>query len=179
MRLLNFYSTLLVLLTGITFLNAQEFLKKSATAKQITFKEMQKRFDDWSKTTDLSKSPTVQAKHWKYYKRWQSDMEKKTNGQGELGDPAIYINEAIRVAAQKQAASSSKFSSASWTPVGPFAVPTNMTGYMENGIGRINCIVFHPTLPATYFVGVAQGGLWKTTNDGVNWTPLTDNLPIT
>lgn len=174
MRLLTFYSTLLILIMSITFSNAQEFLKKSPPAKQITFKEMQKRFDDWSKTTDLSK-----AKNWKYYKRWQSDMEKKTNGQGEPADPAIYINEAIKVAAQKQTASSSKFSAASWTPVGPFAVPTNMTGYMENGIGRINCIAFHPTLPATYFIGVAQGGLWKTTNDGVTWTPLTDNLPIT
>lgn len=179
MRVLIFYSALpitigIAFLTGITFSNAQEFLKKSAPHKKITFKEMHKRFDDWSKTTDLTK-----AKHWKYYKRWESDMEKKTNGHGELGDPAVYIDEAIKVAAQKQAAPSSKFSSASWTPVGPFAVPTNMTGYMENGIGRINCIAFHPTLPSTYFIGVAQGGLWKTTNDGISWIPLTDNLPIT
>jgi hypothetical protein len=26
---------------------------------------------------------------------------------------------------------------------------------------------------------VAQGGVWKTTNNGATWTPLTDNLPIT
>jgi hypothetical protein len=50
---------------------------------------------------------------------------------------------------------------------------------MENGIGRINCIAFHPTNPNTFFVGVAQGGVWKTTNNGATWTPLTDNLPIT
>ena len=37
-------------------------------------------------------------------------------------------------------------------------LPSNLTGYMENGIGRINCIAFHPSNPNTYFVGVAQGG---------------------
>ena len=44
---------------------------------------------------------------------------------------------------------------------------------------RINCIAFHPTNANTFFVGVAQGGMWKTTNNVVSWTPLTDNLPIT
>ncbi len=174
MKRFNFIATLLFLVSGITFSNAQEFLKKNSPGKKISFKEMQKRFDDWSAATDLSK-----ARNWKYYKRWENDMEKKTDGKGEPADPAIYINEAIRVAAEKRSAPTTNFSSAAWTPVGPFAVPGNMTGYMENGIGRINCIAFHPTLPSTYFIGVAQGGLWKTTNDGASWTPLTDNLPIT
>jgi len=46
-------------------------------------------------------------------------------------------------------------------------------------MGRINCMAFDPTNSSTYFVGVAQGGLWKTTNNGQTWIPLTDNLPIT
>jgi len=50
---------------------------------------------------------------------------------------------------------------------------------MENGIGRINCITFDPNSPSTYYVGVAQGGLWKTSNNGASWLPLTDDLPIT
>jgi hypothetical protein len=50
---------------------------------------------------------------------------------------------------------------------------------MENGIGRINCVAFHPTTSNTIFVGTAQCGLWKTTNGGTSYTPLTDNLPIT
>jgi photosystem II stability/assembly factor-like uncharacterized protein len=39
-------------------------------------------------------------------------------------------------------------------------------------------MAFHPTDPQTFFVGVAQGGVWKTTNAGISWTPLTDELPI-
>lgn len=174
MRSLNSYLVSAALTMGITFSNAQEFLKRSGPVPKMTFIEMQKKFDDWAKTRNLSKE-----KHWKYYKRWERDMQNKINGHGELADPAIYINEAVRIAEQKKAAASSNILSASWTPFGPFAVPNNMTGYMENGIGRINCIAFHPTLPSTYFIGVAQGGLWKTVNDGLSWVPLTDNLPIT
>ncbi|TAL59049.1 MAG: hypothetical protein EPN85_10070, partial [Bacteroidetes bacterium] len=174
MRSLNYYLASVALVTGITFSNAQEFLKKSGAGGKITFKEMQKKFDDWAKTKDLPKE-----RNWKYYKRWESDMQKKVNGRGEPADPAIYINEAVKVAGQKQTAASSSLVTASWTPFGPYAVPNNMTGYMENGIGRINCIAFHPTLPSTYYIGVAQGGLWRTVNDGISWIPLTDHLPIT
>jgi photosystem II stability/assembly factor-like uncharacterized protein len=153
----------------------QTFMKTPGAARPVSFKEMQKRFDEWSKTKDLKKT-----RGWKYYKRWESDMALKTNGTGELADPAIYINEAIRIADQRKGMKAgAKFAASTWSPVGPYVLPGNLTGYMQNGIGRINCIAFHPTNPNTYFVGVAQGGMWKTTNNGASWTPLTDNLPIT
>ncbi len=174
MKALKIYLTIAATAFCITFSSAQAFLEKNTSAKKLTFVEMQKRFDDWSKTTDLKKT-----KHWKYYKRWENDMQFKTNGKGEPGDPAIYINEAVKVANDKNNKAKSKsFNSIGWSPAGPFTLPGNETGYMQNGIGRINCIAFHPTDPNTYFVGVAQGGVWKTTNNGVSWIPLTDNLPI-
>jgi photosystem II stability/assembly factor-like uncharacterized protein len=169
------YAMLLTCFFAIHLCQAQQFLKKEPSGKKMSFVEMQKKFDEWSKTVDLKKT-----KHWKYYKRWESDMQLKTNGRGEPGDPSAYINEAVKAAAEKQQISqSSAFTAGAWSPVGPFALPGNLTGYMQNGIGRINCIAFHPTDPNTYFVGVAQGGVWKTTNNGSSWTPLTDNLPIT
>lgn len=165
--------SIVILLSSISISNAQNFIRKSAGQK-LTFVEMQRQFDDWRKHTDLKT-----AKNWKYYKRWENDMQFKTNGHGELADPAIYIDEAVNAANLKNSIpASSRFSSSTWSPFGPYDLPGNLTGYMENGIGRINCIAFHPTVSSTYFVGVAQGGLWKTTNDGVSWTPLTDNLPI-
>jgi len=169
-----FYSAFLIFLVSIEFSNAQAFLKTGAPGKKKTFVEMQKQFNSWAQKTDLKT-----AKNWKYYKRWETDMLRKANGHGEIADPAIYINEAVRTAAKKQSDRSANFSASAWIPAGPFAVPGNLTGYMENGIGRINCIAFHPTVSSTYYVGVAQGGLWKTVNDGLSWTPLTDNLPIT
>ncbi len=32
----------------------------------------------------------------------------------------------------------------------------------------------HPTDSNTIYVGAAQGGVWKTTNGGTSWAPLTD-----
>jgi photosystem II stability/assembly factor-like uncharacterized protein len=174
MRSIKIYLTFFILIKCLSFSNAQKFLTKNAPGKRIGFVEMQKRFDEWSKTVNLKKE-----KHWKYYKRWENDMQFKTDGRGELADPSIYINEAVRVSEQRKNKQSSGFSAANWSPVGPFALPGNETGYMQNGVGRINCITFHPTDPNTYFVGVAQGGVWKTTNNGASWIPLTDNLPIT
>lgn len=163
-----------LLIIPVFISNGQQFLKKDLPAKKISFVEMQKRFNAWSKTTDLKKE-----KYWKHYKRWETDMQLKMNGRGEPGDPALYINEAVRIADERLSKQTFRFSSASWSPVGPYALPNNLTGYMQNGVGRINCITFHPTDPNTYFVGVAQGGVWKTVNNGSSWVPLTDNLPIT
>ncbi|MFY8012012.1 MAG: VPS10 domain-containing protein, partial [Saprospiraceae bacterium] len=44
------------------------------------------------------------------------------------------------------------------------------------GIGRINRITFHPTNSNIIFACTAGGGLWKTSNGGSSWIPLTDNL---
>jgi photosystem II stability/assembly factor-like uncharacterized protein len=153
--------------------SAQKFIK-AKEGRALTFKEMQLQFNDWKQNTDLNT-----AKHWKHFKRWEMDMQLHTDGKGEPGDPTEYLNALVNVSKQKQQAQRSEFAAAAWYPVGPSAIPNNQTGYMENGIGRINCIAFHPTVANTYFVGVAQGGLWKTTNNGSSWTPLTDNLPIT
>ncbi len=152
--------------------NAQVFLK-SKSGRKLSFKEMQVQFENWKLQTDLK-----HTKHWKYFKRWENEMSLHTDGKGQPVNPEVYINEAIKVANEKNSVKSEKFIQSAWSPVGPYVLPVNETGYMQNGIGRINCIAFHPTDPNTYFVGVAQGGAWKTTNNGVSWTPLTDNLPI-
>lgn len=53
-----------------------------------------------------------------------------------------------------------------WTNYGPDEVS-----------GRLISVAFHPTDTNTMYVGSAGGGLWKTTDYGKNWTPLTDKLP--
>lgn len=165
---------LLAILTVLVLpLKAQKFFKKSATP--LSFKEMQLQFNDWKSKSDLKKE-----KNWKYFKRWEMDMQMHTDAHGNPVDPALYVNEVVNAAKQKDAMTSARSSQVvSWIPSGPFDLPVNQTGYMENGMGRINCMAFDPTNSSTYFVGVAQGGLWKTTNNGQTWTPLTDNLPIT
>ncbi len=151
------------------YLVAQSFVVNK-TNRPLTFKEIQLQFNTYKKENKLS-----EKKQWKFYKRFESELILHTSGNGEPGDPKEYLEAAINMANEKQQASSA----ASWFPVGPNALPNNLTGYAETGIGRFNCVAFHPTNSNTFFVGVAQGGLWKTTNGGTSYTPLTDNLPIT
>jgi photosystem II stability/assembly factor-like uncharacterized protein len=57
-----------------------------------------------------------------------------------------------------------------WTSLGP---NSSTGGY--HGIGRVNCVAFHPTDNNTYWIGAPAGGLWKTTDNGATWTCLTDD----
>lgn len=41
--------------------------------------------------------------------------------------------------------------------------------------GRISGFAVDPTNPTRYYVAVASGGVWKTTNAGTTWTPIFDN----
>ncbi len=75
----------------------------------------------------------------------------------------------------EQSGSSKNYSD--WTEIGPRTVPYNHPQNQSGGIGRIDCITFHPTNENIYWIGTPTGGLWKTYDDGENWVCLTDNLP--
>jgi hypothetical protein len=60
-------------------------------------------------------------------------------------------------------------SGTTWVPVGPERIPISKTS-----TGRLTAIAVHPTDSDIIYVGGAQGGVWKSTNGGASWTPLTD-----
>lgn len=43
--------------------------------------------------------------------------------------------------------------------------------------GRVADIAVHPTERSIWYVAVGSGGLWKTANAGITWTPIFDDLP--
>jgi photosystem II stability/assembly factor-like uncharacterized protein len=43
--------------------------------------------------------------------------------------------------------------------------------------GRISDIAVDPTRPTHWFVAAGSGGLWKTVNAGITWTPVFDDQP--
>src|SRR5688572_25862067 len=45
--------------------------------------------------------------------------------------------------------------------------------------GRVNDVEGDPNDPMTVYVAFATGGLWKTTNGGITWTSLFDQMPFT
>src|SRR4249920_997172 len=40
--------------------------------------------------------------------------------------------------------------------------------------GRVTTVTGVPSQPRTFYMGVASGGVFRTTDGGVNWTPITD-----
>uniref|UniRef100_UPI0014790DC6 WD40/YVTN/BNR-like repeat-containing protein n=1 Tax=Vogesella mureinivorans TaxID=657276 RepID=UPI0014790DC6 len=61
----------------------------------------------------------------------------------------------------------------------PMSAPT-FKGIALRGVGpalmsgRIAHIEFEPGDPATWYVAVGSGGVWKTVNAGTTWTPIFD-----
>ena len=112
------------------------------------------------------------------FKRWENFIEPRVYPTGDLYDPSILFQEYKKLknssASYKQASNSGK-----WTLMGPSVVgaqPNPINGHWP-GLGRVNCITFHPTDSSTFWVGAAVGGIWKTINGGANWTCNTDLLP--
>lgn len=62
--------------------------------------------------------------------------------------------------------------------IGP-APLNNPNNIFYNGTGanagRLSTIAIHPTDPNIVYLGAAQGGVWKSTDAGQTWTPLTDS----
>ncbi|HYL76814.1 MAG TPA: hypothetical protein VEU96_21540 [Bryobacteraceae bacterium] len=64
--------------------------------------------------------------------------------------------------------------SSTWTSIGP--KPTDF-GSTYVTAGRVNAIAIDPRDNNIVYMGAAEGGVWKTTDGGANWTPLTDDQP--
>lgn len=69
-------------------------------------------------------------------------------------------------AIEREMLASGKQAVASWFSLGP----TNLAG-------RILALEFDPLDANVLYAGGADGGVWRSTNGGVSWTPLSDELP--
>jgi len=63
-----------------------------------------------------------------------------------------------------------------WTFLGPKPESSEYWSYENSAGGRVVSIAPHPTDPNIVYIASASGGIWKTTNGGTLWTPLTDEL---
>jgi photosystem II stability/assembly factor-like uncharacterized protein len=66
-----------------------------------------------------------------------------------------------------------------WTYVGPTNLPPPYRTYYGVGtnIGRVNDVAFDPLKPNVLYIASAGGGVWRSTDTGQNWTPLSNNWP--
>ena len=65
-----------------------------------------------------------------------------------------------------------------WTQLGPRPIIDEYWSGSDDASGRVVSIAPHPSDASTVYIAAASGGIWKTTDGGSNWTPLTDELPV-
>ena len=64
-----------------------------------------------------------------------------------------------------------------WVPIGPGPINGSQIPGRGPSTGRIDGIAADPTNPNVIYIAAAGGGVWKTTDGGTTWTPLTDDQP--
>ncbi|MBN2729230.1 MAG: T9SS type A sorting domain-containing protein [Bacteroidales bacterium] len=150
---------------------AQEWLQEpyySPSDEGNTFENIDQAFNTWAADKDLS-----QVKGWKSFKRWHWFYKQRAYN-GDLPNAKYILKEKNEF--------DSKYGSyrgnANWVSISPSYVPTCSDTSNITGMGRVNCIAFHPTDTNTIFAGTSQGGAWKSTDNGATWISLTDNLPV-
>ncbi|MBL4888365.1 MAG: glycosyl hydrolase, partial [Flavobacteriaceae bacterium] len=168
--------TLLFILTVLSVkgqFNQDAPWMKNLTSKQIqqqpTFQEIQQAFNLYWKTHDKD----TKGSGYKPFMRWMSHWENYLKPNGTLMTPA----DIWEVWQQKNTMTKNSVlvDNSNWQSVGP--VSNSAISSTLPGQGRVNAIAVDPGNPNTYYVGTPAGGLWRSTDAGVNWTALTDKLP--
>ncbi len=160
---------------GIAVLTAplySQMWKDWTQKERPTFKEIQKSFyKHWKDKTIRHKGAWKQFKRWEWFARTRLDkngyFEPTLNWKGWLEKKERFGSNTSRALA----------SETPWTQLGPQTIPEIYTADARGGMGRLNCIAFHPDNPDIIWVGSPSGGLWKTGNGGTSWSNLTDHLP--
>ncbi|HYM81586.1 MAG TPA: FlgD immunoglobulin-like domain containing protein [Candidatus Limnocylindria bacterium] len=81
-----------------------------------------------------------------------------------------------RVPVGWQPASAPSLAALSWTALGPRPIADEYWSGNDKASGRVSSIVVDPRDADVAYVAAAQGGVWKTTDGGASWAPLTDDL---
>ncbi len=159
---------MLVFLLSFQMSFSQPWMKK-VTSEKPTFMEIQTAFYDYWKDRPIEK-----GQGYKPFKRWEWYWESRLLPNGNFPSPSITWDEFNKYYSQSNTSEQRNIqSTANWTSSGPSSSPGGI-----GGLGRINCMAFHPTDPNTFWVGTPAGGLWKTTNGGTSWTTNTDYFPV-
>ncbi|PYO91129.1 MAG: glycosyl hydrolase [Gemmatimonadetes bacterium] len=86
---------------------------------------------------------------------------------------AALLTVAVPVAAQRRSSAapaapatfdSSLYNALEWREIGPFRG------------GRVTAVAGHAAQPLTFYFGGTGGGVWKTTDGGLTWTPISDKV---
>ncbi len=170
---LNFLIAGMLLLQG-GWLSAQEYLDLWRSPNTDNFYLIQQKANEYFANRDKG-----QGSGYKQFKRWEYLMAPRVYPSGKLISPAkLALDEELRYQgrAGNILSRTETEHTGYWQPLGITYYQTT-TGW-SGGMGRVNCIVPHPSDPQTLYAGTPAGGIWKTTTGGNSWISLSDGLPF-
>lgn len=166
-----------LVLFGITLFLGLILFHKSASAQQSSgvttkpekanFYQIQKQFNDYWKGRKVTK-----GSGYKVFKRWEWYWEPRVGRSGEFPSNDV-VEQGWENYVAENSSDMAMDTAGNWTSMGPVETAS---GYA--GLGRINCIAFHPSDKNTFWVGSPSGGIWKTTNFGNSWICLNGQQPV-
>lgn len=110
---------------------------------------------------------------FKQFKRWEYNAERLMNENGYLRTSEENLAELQRQDAYlNETASSRNAVNDNWQELGPISINPHTS--WSPGLGRITSISVDKDNSDHIIVGANTGGVWKTTDGGQNWIPLTD-----
>ena len=155
---------LFVLFSSLTSL-AQEQIFELMERTDLSLRDVESRANLFFESTG-----TGRGTGYKQFQRWLYERKFHTDENGNFISPQTEWNNYLQSRNSMRTASTA---AADWTPLGPSGW-THTSGW-NPGTGRLAAMAIHPANPNIIYVGSPGGGLWKSTNAGANWIPLTDN----
>jgi hypothetical protein len=147
--------------------------KKSAKSSELTIDEIAKNAEVYFKTIDRKKkgSGLKPFERWRYHWSFYTDENGKIKSSSDLWNAWEAKNQKNELSITEDVSN--------WSAVGPFQSSNtySSSSFKSSGQGRVNVVAVDPSNSNIYYVGAPAGGIWKSTDAGINWTPLTDNLP--
>lgn len=154
------------------------FPESRITNGELTFFEIQKAFEDYWRPFNvdhgyyLKDGEKIKAAGWKQFKRWEWFWMNRVDPQTGRFPKTSSYQEFQNFQAETGLFHGAKGAGAgNWTSLGP-----NSTSGGYAGLGRLNCVAFSPAGSSIIYVGAASGGVWKSTNGGSSWSPISDDL---
>ena len=168
---MNYFKPSLIFATGLSLLmvfnsQSQKWVDLMLGESDNLY-EIQKSFSDYWSNRSYQK-----GNGYKQFKRWEYYAEQRVYPTGDLRLLSQTYPNYLEWLETQQLAGVSTPTYPSWRLIGPTGKPSG------GGAGRLNFVRFDPTNSNIIYVGAPDGGLWKSTDGGTNWSTNTDKLTV-
>lgn len=158
----------LVSLLFASIASGQAYLKSNIYNGNKSVEEIIKMTDEY-----FQSRPSTTRAEYKHYQRWKYNARRLQDENGYLRSAYEELEELHRYNALLNKSQNQYRSAGDWEELGPFYIDT--TSIDSPGLGRITSLGIEKENTDHIIAGSETGGIWKTTDKGKSWTPLTDS----